>query len=72
MCVTLDWDWRCAPDLCMDVREFRPEDYGHFDIVAASPDCRELPQARRAHGRKRGDEEFADSVGQACVTIIQY
>ena len=51
-CVTLDWERRCAPDLCMDVRQFRPEEHGDFQIVCASPDCRELSQARRAHGGK--------------------
>ena len=70
-CVTLDWNARCAPDLCMDVRGFRPEEHGEFQVVAASPDCRELSQARRAD-QKKGSEEFADSVGQACVSIIQF
>ena len=72
-CVTLDWSARCSPDLCMDVRHFWPEGNGHFDIVCASPDCKELSQARsQAPGSKRGDEAFADSVGKACVSIIEH
>jgi len=70
-CVCLDWSARCVPDLCMDVRDFWPEGHGHFDIVCASPDCRELSQARRVD-QKKGNGEFADSVGQACVSIIQF
>ena len=71
-CVTLDWDPHCPADLCMDVREFRPEEHGEFQIVACSPDCKELSQARKAHGCVKGDEGFADSVGQACVRIINH
>ena len=71
-CTTLDWESKCQADLRMDVRHFWPEGNGHFDIVCASPDCAELSQARRAHGCKEGDESFADSVGQACVSIIQH
>ena len=67
-CVTLDWDARCSPDLFMDVRQFRPEGNGHFDVVCASPDCAQLSQARV----EKGDEAFADSVGQACVSIIEH
>ena len=72
-CVTLDWAEHCKADLHMDVRCFRPEEHGKFQIVCASPDCKELSQARsHAPGSKRGDEAFADSVGKACVSIIEY
>ena len=57
-CVTLDWNEKCGADLQMDVRDFKCE--GYYDVVCASPDCRELSRARNAPGNL----EFADSVAQ--------
>ena len=63
-CTTLDWNPKCGADITMDVREYEaPECY--YDIVAASPDCRELSRARS----KKGDAEFADEVCRACVRL---
>ena len=63
-CTTLDWNPKCGADITMDVRDYvAPE--GYFDIVAASPDCRELSRARS----KKGNAEFADQVCQACVRL---
>ena len=65
-CTTLDWNPKCDADLVMDVRDYvAPE--GYYDIVAASPDCRELSRARS----KKGNAEFADQVCQACVRLCQ-
>ena len=62
-CTTLDWSEKVSPDICMDVRDYAPE--GDFDIVAASPDCRELSRARS----KKGNAAFADEVCQACLRL---
>ena len=62
-CVTLDW--KCAADLQIDVRDFKCE--GYYDIVCASPDCKELSNAR---SWTPGNLKFADSVAQACINII--
>ena len=63
-CTTLDWNPKCGADIVKDVRDYvAPE--GYFDIVAASPDCRELSRARS----KKGNAEFADEVCQACVRL---
>ena len=63
-CVTLDWNENCGADLVMDVRDFKCE--GYYDVVCASPDCRELSHARSSPGNM----EFADSVAKACIHII--
>ena len=49
----------------MDVRDFKYE--GYYDIVCASPDCKELSNAR---SWSAGNVEFADSVAKACIDII--
>ena len=50
--------------ITMDVRDYEAPE-GYYDIVAASPDCRELSRARS----KKGNAEFADQVCQACVRL---
>ena len=63
-CTTLDWNPKCGPDICMDVRDYvAPE--GYYDIVAASPDCKELSRARSF----KGNVEFADEAAEACVSL---
>ena len=64
-CTTLDWNEKVSPEICMDVRDYvAPE--GYYDVISASPDCREL---NRARGSIRGDAKFADEVAQACVRL---
>ena len=49
-------DEKVCPDICCDVRDFEvPE--GFYDVICASPDCRELS---RAKSWKTGDVDFAD------------
>ena len=62
--VTLDWNSKCGPDLCMDVRDFDPSAHGHFNVVWASPDCREISQNRQG---LPGNLEFSDSVSKKCL-----
>ena len=63
-CTTLDWNPKCGADIVRDVRDYEAPE-GYYDIVAASPDCRELSRARS----KKGDHEFSDEVGQAGVQM---
>ena len=69
-CVTLDWSDHCRPDLLVDVREFakNPDQEGHFEIVAASPDCKELSKCRSTPG----DVELSNETAKACVKSIEH
>ena len=63
----LDWDKKVCPDICCDVRDLEvPEDF--YDVICASPDCRELSRAR---SWKKGDVDFTDSVVMACARLCQ-
>ena len=66
-CTTLGWNRECMPDICMDVRDFVCS--GYYDIVCASPDCKEFSHAR---SWSPGDVEFADSVARKRIAIILY
>ena len=63
-CTTLDWNPKCGADIIKDVRDYEAPE-GYYDIVAASPDCRELSRARSM----KGNAEFADEVCRACVRL---
>ena len=66
-CTRLDWNEKVCPDICCDVRDYvLPE--GQFDIIAASPDCRELSRAR---SWKLGNVQLAKSVVMACVNLCR-
>ena len=65
-CTTLDWNPQCGADFVRDVRDYEDPE-GYYDIVAASPDCRELSRARS----KKGNAEFADEVCRACAAALE-
>ena len=63
----VDWNEKVCPAICCDVRDLEvPE--GFYDVICASPDCRELSRAR---SWKTGDVDFADSVLMACTRLCQ-
>ena len=66
-CLTLDWNKRIAGiDFYEDVRTFAAEERDtDYDVICCSPDCREISRARS----KKGDHEFSDEVGWACVQM---
>ena len=63
-CTTLDYNTQIPGiDLYEDVRTFEPTE--EYDVVCCSPDCREISRARS----KKGDQAYADEVGEACVRL---
>ena len=65
-CTTLDWNPKCGADIVKDVRDYEAPE-GYYDVVCASPDCRELSRARS----KKGNAAFADEVCQACLRLCK-
>ena len=71
--VTLDADPKAQPDILCDVREwdFTEFDRNHFDFIWASPVCTHYSIARTTAKTPR-DLEWADSLVQAALNIIEY
>jgi hypothetical protein len=72
-CLTLDADPKARPDILTDIREWDytafPRNY--FDFVWASPVCTMYSIARTRSKTPR-DLEWADSLVQAALRIIEY
>ena len=69
----MDKDPRFQPTICEDILKWDHTIFpvGHFDVVWASPECREYSIARSKAKRPR-DLEGADALVQRALDIIEY
>ena len=67
--MTLDIEPRFAPDLLMDICEFRPEEHGSFDWIHISPPCTEFSVALTSRPRQL---ELGDRLAEAALRLCEH
>jgi len=65
-------DWK--PTICVDILRWDYKQYpsGHFDTIWASPPCQEFSCLNNSHPNKTPNLEWADSIVQKTIEIIDY
>ena len=67
--ISVDFEKKYNPTHCVDVLEFDYKQYTHFDIIWASPNCKEYSSAKTSGVR---DLESADKLVLKSLEIINY
>ena len=67
--LSLDIEPKMEPDICMDIVEWNYKDYEKFDVIWASPNCKEYSISKTRGIR---DLESADALVLKVLEIIDY
>ena len=67
--ISVDFCKKYNPTHCVDILEFDYKQYDHFDVIWASPNCKEYSRAKATGVRNL---EFADSLVKKSLEIIDY